>query len=117
MASEIGVPTLVGKDLLGAEVLKELDHALARKPGAFQGAGSGDIGLSLLALHIAKRAQGAEILARRQKGRTCIRGTCQRCQGTESHGHDHRLHAGVLGTVTQGVAVLDVPGLVSDHAE
>ncbi len=117
MAAEIGIAALVREDFLRAEVLEELDHAPAGFPGAFQGAGAGDVGLAFLALHVAQGAKGAEILAGGQQGRARVGRAGDRGQGAQGHGHDHGLHAGVLGTVAQGVAVLDVTGLVGDHAQ
>ncbi|MNV19189.1 hypothetical protein D3C71_1100430 [compost metagenome] len=117
VTAEIGIAALVREDFLRTEVLEELDHAPAGFPGAFQGAGAGDVSLAFLALHVAQGAERAEILAGGQKGRARVRRAGDRGQGAQGHGHDHRLHAGVLGAVAQGVAVLDVAGLVGDHAQ
>uniref|UniRef100_A0A0N4ZJ07 Transcriptional regulator n=1 Tax=Parastrongyloides trichosuri TaxID=131310 RepID=A0A0N4ZJ07_PARTI len=117
VAAEIGIAALIREDFLGAEILEELDHAAPGFPGAFQGAGAGDVGLALLALHVTQGAERAEVLAGGQKRRARVRRAGDRGQGAQRHGHDHRLHPGVLGAVAQGVAVLDVPGLVGDHAQ
>ena len=107
----------VGEYLLRAEILEEVDQATARLACVLQRAGSGVVGLAFLVGHVAQGAEGAEILAVAEQHCASVGGPRREGQGTERHGHQHGLHGGSLGPVTQGVAVLDVARLVRNHAE
>ena len=117
VAAEIGIAAGVGENLLTAEILEELDQAPTGFAGGFQSARGGDVGLALLALHVAQGPERAEILAGPDQRHAGARLTGRDGQGAERHRHQHGLHARALGAVAQGVPILDVTGLVGEHAQ
>jgi len=67
--------------------------------------------------HVTQRAERAEILAVAKQDGASVRGAGRDRQRAQGHGHQHGLHSRLLSTVAQSVTVLDMAGLVGDHAQ